>query len=73
MLIRIKPNTFNVVKGKEDYNTLNQALANVTNDVNGLIKDEITGDELQYAPGLLPRRRLQTHWHLSMAKHIFVF
>ena len=44
MLIRIKPNTFNVVKGKEDYNTLNQALANVTNDVNGLIKDEITGD-----------------------------
>ena len=34
-----------MVKGKEDYNTLKECLANVINDVNSLIEDgEITVD-----------------------------
>ena len=37
--------TIAVVKGKEDYNTLKESLANVINDVNSLIEDgEITVD-----------------------------
>lgn len=33
--------TIAVVKGKQDYNTLKESLANVINDVNSLIEDGV--------------------------------